>query len=59
MDHRGRQQRLQDSLSNHRLDVLLVAHPPNIRYLFGFTFSSFILVLKCKFRVLFTDGRYT
>ena len=59
MDHRGRQQRLQDSLANHRLDALLVVHPPNIRYLCGFTGSAGVLVITGKKRVFFTDGRYT
>ncbi|HLO07227.1 MAG TPA: aminopeptidase P family N-terminal domain-containing protein, partial [Terriglobales bacterium] len=59
MDHRGRQQRLQHSLSNHHLDALMVVHPPNIRYLCGFTGSAGILVITGKNRVLFTDGRYT
>ena len=59
MDHRGRQQRLQDSLSLHRLDALLVVHPPNIRYLCGFTGSAAVLAITGKKRVFFTDGRYT
>ncbi|MBZ5652273.1 MAG: Xaa-Pro peptidase family protein, partial [Acidobacteriia bacterium] len=59
MDHRGRQQRLQNSLSTHRLDALLVAHPPNVRYLCGFTGSAGVLVITEKKRVFFTDGRYT
>jgi Xaa-Pro aminopeptidase len=59
MDYRGRQQRLQDSLSVHRLDALLVTHPPNVRYLCGFTGSAGILVIAAKKRIFFTDGRYT
>ena len=59
MDHRGRQQRLQDSLSTHRLDALLVTHPPNVRYLCGFTGSAGVLVIAAKKRIFFTDGRYT
>jgi Xaa-Pro aminopeptidase len=59
MDHRGRQQRLQDSLSIHRLDALLVTHPPNLRYLCGFTGSSGALLLTEKKAVFITDGRYT
>ena len=59
MDHRGRQQRLQDSLSAIRLDALLVTHPPNIRYLCGFTGSAGVLVISGKKQVFFTDGRYT
>ena len=59
MDHRGRQQRLQDSLSTHRLDALFVTHPPNVRYLCGFTGSAGVLVITEKKRAFFTDGRYT
>jgi Xaa-Pro aminopeptidase len=60
MDHRGRQQRLQNSLSTtHRLDALLVTHPPNLRYLCGFTGSSGALLLTGTERVFITDGRYT
>ncbi len=59
MDHRGRQQRLQDSLSAHRLDALLVTHLPNITYLCGFTGSAGALLLTESKSVLFTDGRYT
>ena len=58
MDHRGRQQRLQNSLSTHRLDVLLVTHPSNVRYLCGFTGSAGILLLTGKRQVFTTDGRY-
>jgi Xaa-Pro aminopeptidase len=59
MDHRGRQQRLQHSLSTQRLDALLITHPPNIQYLCGFTGSSGALVLTEKKAVFITDGRYT
>ncbi len=59
MDHLGRQQRLQRSLSNHRLDALLVTHPPNLRYLCGFTGSSGALLLTEKKAAFITDGRYT
>ncbi len=58
MDHRGRQQRLQNSLSAIRLDALLVTHPSNVRYLCGFTGSAGVLVITEKNRVFFTDGRY-
>lgn len=59
MDHRGRQQRLQNSLSTHRLDALLVTHPPNIHYLCGFTGSAGALLIDGTKRVFITDGRYT
>jgi Xaa-Pro aminopeptidase len=38
---------------------LLVTHPPDVRYLSGFTGSSAALVLAGARSVLFTDGRYT
>lgn len=59
MDHGGRQQSLRDSLSSQRLDALLVTHPPNLRYLCGFTGSSGVLLLTEKKAVFITDGRYT
>jgi Xaa-Pro aminopeptidase len=59
MDHLGRQQRLQESLSNYRLDALLITHPANVRYLCGFTGSSGALLLSRGKRVFITDGRYT
>ncbi len=59
MDHRGRQQRLQNSLSAHRLDALLITHLPNVRYLCGFTGSAGVLLISESKSVFFTDGRYT
>jgi Xaa-Pro aminopeptidase len=41
------------------VDGLLVTHPPDIRYLCGFTGSSGALVLSGGRTVLFTDGRYS
>jgi Xaa-Pro aminopeptidase len=38
---------------------LLVTHPPDVRYLCGFTGSNAALVLTGKKGILFTDGRYT
>src|SRR5579862_9907114 len=58
MDHRGRQLRLRISLSSHRLDALLVTHPPNLLYLCGFTGSSGVLLLTATKSVFITDGRY-
>ncbi|MBZ5719217.1 MAG: Xaa-Pro peptidase family protein [Acidobacteriia bacterium] len=59
MDHKGRLQRLQHALSEHRLDSLLVSHLPNVRYLCGFTGSSGLLLVTQEKSVFFTDGRYT
>ncbi len=58
MDHRFRQKALQRTLAEHRLDALLVTHPPNVRYLCGFTGSAGTLVLSENKSVFFTDGRY-
>src|SRR5579872_7430657 len=59
MDHGGRFRRLQQRISEHRLDVLLVGHLPNIRYLCGFTGSAGLLLVTDNDKILFTDGRYT
>ena len=58
MDHAGRLHRLEKALSASELDVLLVTHLPNIRYLTGFTGSSAALLAGERGAVLFTDGRY-
>jgi Xaa-Pro aminopeptidase len=41
------------------VDALIVMHPPDVRYLTGFTGSSGVLVLAAGRPILFTDGRYT
>src|ERR1700730_11217012 len=58
MDHKGRQQRLQNDLSAQHLDALVVTHLPNIFYLCGFSGSAGVLLLSEKKAVFFTDGRY-
>ena len=59
MDYRGRQKRLLETLSDHKFDSLLVTHPPNVRYLCGFTGSASALLIGSEGRLFFTDGRYT
>ena len=59
MDHLGRVRRLQEQLSQARLDSFLVTHLPNIHYLCGFTGSAGALLVSERGSVLFTDGRYT
>lgn len=59
MNYRSRQRRLQDALLASGAAALLVTHPPNVRYLCGFTGSSGVLAFAPGKRVLFTDGRYT
>jgi Xaa-Pro aminopeptidase len=58
MDHTGRQRRLQSALAANRLDALLIAYPPNVRYLCGFTGSAGAVVISEGGSVFFTDGRY-
>jgi Xaa-Pro aminopeptidase len=58
MDHRGRLKKLQGALQDIRLDALLVAHLPNIRYLCGFTGSAGALLITETGGCIFTDGRY-
>jgi len=58
MDHSGRQRRLQAALAESNLDMLLVTHPPNIRYLCGFTGSAGVLLTGDRGTTFFTDGRY-
>jgi Xaa-Pro aminopeptidase len=59
MDHIARLKPLQQALHRHRLDILLVNHPPNIHYLCGFTGSASALLFTGTRSVFFTDGRYT
>jgi len=58
MDHAGRLTRLRSGLEENRLDSLLLAHLPNIRYLCGFTGSAGVLLVADRGCILFTDGRY-
>jgi Xaa-Pro aminopeptidase len=59
MDHPGRLQCLRQALRQHRLDILLITHLPNLRYLCGFTGSAGALLVSESKAVFFTDGRYT
>jgi Xaa-Pro aminopeptidase len=59
MDHNSRLQRTQAAIEQRRLDVLLVSHLPNVRYLCGFSGSASILLITARDKVLLTDGRYT
>jgi Xaa-Pro aminopeptidase len=59
MNHRARLERLQQTITERRLNVLLVSHLPNIRYLCGFTGSAGVLMVGQREKALFTDGRYT
>ena len=62
MDLAARLRRLRLELKENDLDFLLVTHPPNIRYLSGFTGSSGVLLIAATKSgtkpILFTDSRY-
>jgi Xaa-Pro aminopeptidase len=58
MNHRGRQKNLREQLAACRLDAVLISHPPNIRYLCGFTGSAGLLLVEESGSVFFTDVRY-
>ena len=58
MDYRARQRRLEITLMESGADAFLATHPPNVRYLCGFSGSSGAIALARGKRVLFTDGRY-
>ncbi len=58
MDFGGRIRRLQASIEEHRLDLLLVTHLPNGRYLCGFTGSAAALLVGEDAATFFSDGRY-
>jgi Xaa-Pro aminopeptidase len=45
-------------LALSKADAMLVSHPPNVRYLSGFTGSNALLLVSPKKSVLYTDPRY-
>ncbi len=59
MDHLARQASLRAELADYRIDVLLITHLPNLRYLCGFTGSAGILLIGPGKPIFVTDGRYT
>jgi Xaa-Pro aminopeptidase len=59
VEHSKRRKALLAELREHKLDALLVTHPPNWFYLTGFTGESGVLVVSDKRTTLITDGRFT
>ena len=49
---------LRERLGEEQLDALIVSHPPNVRYLTGFSGSSVLALVTGREVVLFTDFRY-
>ena len=58
MDHSGRLRRLQAALAENKLDLFLVTHLPNVRYLCGFSGSAGALLVSERGATFFSDGRY-
>ena len=58
MDYPSRLRKLQAALPENKLDLLLVTHLPNVRYLCGFTGSAGALLVSERGVSFFTDGRY-
>src|SRR5260370_33651776 len=58
MDNAGRLLSSQASLSETKVDCLLIAHLPNIHDLCGFAGSAAALIVGDRGSVFFTDGRY-
>lgn len=54
----ARRETVASGLAERKLDALLVAFSPNLRYLSGFTGSNGNLLLTLERSILFTDPRY-
>ncbi len=59
MDYLARQKKFQQTLEGEDLDGFIVTHPPNLRYLCGYTGSNGLLLFLGRRRTFLTDGRYT
>jgi Xaa-Pro aminopeptidase len=59
MDFASRLNSLQQAVERGKFDSLLITHPPNIRYLCGFTGSAAALLVIPGGSVFFSDGRYS
>lgn len=59
MDFSGRQKRFLEIVDDERLDGFVITHPPNLRYLCGYTGSNGLLLFLNGRKTFFTDGRYT
>jgi Xaa-Pro aminopeptidase len=56
--HTSRRSRLLDRLSRSKAGAAAIAHPPNVRYLSGFSGSNAVLLISARDAILFTDPRY-
>ncbi|MFQ5551017.1 MAG: M24 family metallopeptidase, partial [Gemmatimonadales bacterium] len=58
MDYEGRRANLLSLMERERIDVLIISHLPNVRYLTGFTGSAGIAAVGGDDLFLVTDFRY-
>lgn len=56
--HAERRARLSHAVKKAGLEALLIAHPPNITYLTGFTGDSSYLLLGPKVQLMISDSRF-
>ncbi len=59
MNYPARQRNFAKQLDGARLSGFIVTHPPNLRYLCGYTGSNGLLLFAGDQPTFFTDGRYT
>lgn len=59
MNYLARQKQFAKTLSDETLSGFVVTHPPNLRYLCGYTGSNGLLLFLGGRPAFFTDGRYT
>src|SRR5688572_20770011 len=57
--YRARRNRLLTAVKQAEIDAVLIAHPPNVRYLTGFTGEDSQLMIGPKHTVLISDSRFT
>jgi Xaa-Pro aminopeptidase len=55
----GRRRKLAAAAARAGVEALLITHPPDVRYLTGFTGSNAAVLLKGSRATFITDGRYT
>lgn len=55
----ARKRRVAAAAAKAGVDTLLATHPPDVRYLTGFTGSNAAVIVRGSRLTLFTDGRYT
>ncbi len=58
MNHEGRVNKLQESLTEHDVEALFIVDLDNVRYLTGFSGSNGQVVITPKSSWFLTDGRY-